>query len=619
MNRKCDYDILVIGGGHSGVEAAWIGAEFGLRVALVSLPSVPLGFMPCNPAIGGVGKGQVVRELDLLGGLMGRAADRAAIQYRTLNESKGFAVMSTRAQIDKDLYVMEVDLLLKERPNLVVLKDHVDGVGQDQEGCFDIQLREQGRIRVAKVVATTGTYLNGILHTGTDIRVGGSVGHETAKSLSSIFSKVKALPVRFKTGTPARLDKRTIDFSKIGTQPSDETTPNFHWAHSFKGRFVPQQVCHMTRTTVESLEIIRSNKERSPLFNGQIGGVGPRYCPSIEDKAFRYPDRNEHLVFLEPEGAESNSYYPNGLSTSLPKDVQLGFLRAIPGLEKVEILEYGYAVEYDVVDTLELDRTLMYKDIPGLYFAGQVNGTSGYEEAAAQGYIAGVNAALSLKGDKKLILDRQESYIGVMIEDLVTSRRDEPYRLFTARAENRLSIREDNTTERMREYRLSLNLKSDLDNYLKEGRFEQEFLKELVSTFRYSINSQDKEHFEKNGYGKLNENISMRDLLVRSQLNPVETLQKEIEKELNCSTWNIRSVAIYEKYRGYIERADQEKGKLISYARKAINWEVLSESPNVSYECRLRIKKIRPETFGQLMKIDGIRPATISYVASNIL
>jgi len=459
------------------------------------------------------------------------------------------------------------------------------------------------------------------LHTGPEKVSGGVRDREAAKSLSSIFTKVKPLPTRFKTGTPPRLDARTIDFSKLGTQPSDPETASFHWAHDFKKRHVEQVSCHMTKTSIESLNTIRRNRERSPLFNGQIAGVGPRYCPSIEDKAFRYPDRNEHLVFLEPEGASADSYYPNGLSTSLPKDVQLEFLRGIPGLEKVEILIYGYAVEYDVVDTLELDRTLMYKTLPGLYFAGQVNGTSGYEEAASQGFIAGANAALAFLGKKPLILDRNESYIGVLIEDLVTARRDEPYRLFTARAENRLFIREDNTLLRISPYRLQFDLNTPLDTHLRNANSERKFLDTLISEFRFSSQSSfEQNHFGKFNYGPLTENILLRDLLVRSQLDPVLTLSNELKhSSISCSTWNIRSSAITEKYSGYIQRSNGEKEKLIAYARKLINWERLSESPNISYECRQRILKVRPETFGQLMKMDGIRPATLSYVAANIL
>ena len=614
-----DFDILVIGAGHAGVEAAWISAQFGLRVGVITSPQSGIASAPCNPAIGGVGKGQVVREIDSLGGLMGVIADKAGIQFRTLNESKGFAVQSTRVQIDKDLYTKYAEEALSSVANLKIIKSIVRFIDKTNDS-FVINTEDGSTYLSKKVVVTTGTFLGGKLHTGELQTAGGRVGCNPSVDLNNLIGKIKTSPARFKTGTPPRINISSVDFTKMEEQESDPKTRNFNLqADPFK-RQSRQVSCFLTKTNSKTLSIIRQNKGRSPIFNGQIKGIGPRYCPSIEDKAFRYTEKDVHHVFVEPEGLNCNTIYPNGVSTSLPKDVQESFVRTIEGLEDAKIEVYGYAVEYDVVDTTQLSRALEYKDIPGLYFAGQVCGTSGYEEAAGQGIVAGINASLAFLGKNPLILDRVESYIGVMVEDLVGNKRDEPYRLFTARSENRLYIREDNTLLRMVKYRRMLELHMPIDEFQSTFLEEVSLLSSLVSSTMYYSNVSTKKYFNENNYGPLETNISFSELLKRPNINPVEVLGREsINFGVNFNYDVVRTVAVAVKYEGYIDRANVETEKINRLSKKIINWETLASSSNISFECKLRIKSIRPETFGQLQRIDGIRPATLAYVAGNLV
>ncbi len=616
---KSNFDLIIVGGGHAGCEAAWIASQFSLNILLISSPQSGLASTPCNPAIGGVGKGQVVRELDALGGLMGKLADRAGIQFRVLNESKGYAVQSTRVQVDKDLYTKFAEEELSKIKNLKIERAMVSSI-EEHDGKYLVHTVDDS-FESNKLIITTGTFLNGKLHTGELQVEGGRVGCEKSVGLASLFSEIMCNTKRFKTGTPARLKRSSIDFSVMEEQPSESETQNFHLLNEPFAREQKQISCFLTKTNSNTLSVIRANKERSPIFNGQIAGVGPRYCPSIEDKAFRYQEKDVHHVFVEPEGLETESVYPNGCSTSLPKDVQESFLRSISGFENVEILVYGYAVEYDVVDTTQLSRTLEYKTKPGLYFAGQVNGTSGYEEAAGQGFVAGANAALSIVGKNPLILDRNSSYIGVMIEDLVSNLRDEPYRLFTARSENRLFIREDNTVLRMYDSRRSFGLSKNIDNYLDSFLDEYYLLKSVLKDkYFYKSSDEDKNHFEKNNYGPLESNTSFIELIKRPNLDPIQILKFELERVgIKVSFPVLRTMAIEIKYEGYINRANFENERLVRLEKKQIKWERLLESNNVSYECKSRIKIIQPETFGQLSRIEGIRPATLAYVAGSIL
>jgi tRNA uridine 5-carboxymethylaminomethyl modification enzyme len=613
------FDIVIIGGGHAGIEAAYIASQFKLDVAIITMPGIGLGSAPCNPSVGGVGKGQVVRELDALGGLMGILADKAGIQFRTLNESKGFAVQSSRVQIDKELYSIAAEELISSIPSISVIREKMIAAEKSDDG-FVVQTTERS-YRTKKLIMTVGTFLNGKLHTGSDQKVGGRVDCEQSSGLLELFKDIKTQPYRFKTGTPPRLHKSSINYENLEEQPSDSTVRNFHILNDPFKRHSPQVSCYLAHTNEATMQVIRDNKDKSPMFNGQIKAVGARYCPSIEDKAFRYPDKHVHHVFIEPEGLNLDTVYPSGISSSLPKEVQEEYVRSIKGLEDAEILVYGYAVEYDVVDTTDLKLTLEHTLIENLYFAGQVNGTSGYEEAAGQGFMAGVNAALSLLGLEPLILSRHESYIGVMIEDLTSNTRDEPYRLFTARSENRLYIREDNTIQRMGPYRAHLFLNTQLDS------FQRSFLGDfaLVSDFceEMMISEGHPLMLEFAGVGEkeqLSRRMSVSEIIRQGWLNPVATLQRVFDyHQVSISYDLLRTVAISKKYEGYIKRSEGQYDKLKKMDGMKLKWEELCSSRNISFECKQRISKIKPETFGQLKLIEGIRPATLAVVAARAL
>lgn len=612
------FDVLVIGGGHAGIEAAYIASQFGIEVGIITIPGIGLGSAPCNPSVGGVGKGQVVRELDALGGLMGILADKAGIQFRTLNDSKGFAVQSSRVQIDKYKYSIEAEALIASIPNISVIREKVNSITK-QDNLF--QVTGVNTYTAKKIIMTVGTFLNGKLHTGNEQTPGGRVGCEKSSGLQDLFSEIKTRPQRFKTGTPPRLHKDSIDYSKLEEQPSDSSVRNFHCLHDPFDRHISQVSCYLARTNENTMEIIRSNKEKSPMFNGQIKGVGARYCPSIEDKAFRYPEKHVHHVFIEPEGLDLDTVYPSGISSSLPKEVQEQYVRSIEGLEKAEIKVYGYAVEYDVVDTTDLKLTLEHTQIESLYFAGQVNGTSGYEEAAGQGFIAGSNAALSILGLDPLILSRHESYIGVMIEDLTSNTRDEPYRLFTARSENRLFIREDNSLLRMWPYRTRFMLNLPIDVYQRE--FIQQYDDLMAFCDETMISEKSPLMKEFSGEGELQQlvrRMSVSEILRQAWLNPITTLERVLSFHgLSIPYDLIRTVAISKKYDGYIKRSEDQYEKLKKMDNMKIDWEQITASNNVSFECKQRIARIRPDTFGQLKLIEGIRPATLAVVAAKAL
>ena len=606
MNKNY-FDVVVIGGGHAGVEAAWIASQFKeLNICLITTPGVLIGSTPCNPAVGGVGKGQLVREIDAMGGLMGIIADMSAIQCRRLNESKGYAVQSTRFQVDKELYPKNAERMLNSKVNIRIIRDTVVSVRLLSEGKNRFLIVcEDNEISCSSIVATVGTFSSGRIHRGESITSGGRDGVGASGGIEDVFQGVKKLSKKFKTGTPARIFKDSIDYTAMEEQRSDDSVENFHVLHG-TSRFLPQVSCYKTATTEKTILEILSNKERSPMFNGQIQGVGPRYCPSIEDKAFRYPDRFEHHVFVEPEGLSSKTIYPNGISTSLPEEVQLAFIQSIKGFERAKIEKYGYAVEYEVVDTSYLDQSLEYLEIEGLFFAGQVNGTSGYEEAAGQGLVAGLNSALKVLGKEKVIFPRGTSYLGVLIDDVIGVRRDEPYRLFTARSENRLYLREDNTLDRMSEYRLSLGLDNEIDNFIDSYLKEKQIIKKIFEGPKYHVE----------GEGK----IFIEEKLKDSKIDPVDWLLNFLIKNgLRFSTLAVKSYAIEIKYEGYLLKNDLSSRSIDKISNRVIDWEKLSENVSISNECRQRILVNKPKTFHHLKSIQGIRPATLTYVANGIL
>jgi len=607
-----NFDILIIGGGHAGTEAAYIASQFSqLKIGLITMPGIGIASAPCNPSVGGVGKGQVVREIDALGGITGKLADLAGLQFRTLNESKGFAVQSTRVQIDKIQYSKNAEDILSSLNNLIIIREKISSIKKVNDNF--IVSSDCSTWNTKKLIMTIGTFLNGKMHTGEVTSLGGRDGCESSDGLEELFGNINTLKVRFKTGTPARLNKDSINYALLEEQPSDPAVETFHVLHGTNDRFIDQKSCYLAYTNESTMQIIRDNKERSPMFTGQIKGVGARYCPSIEDKAFRYPDKNKHHVFVEPESHDLNTVYPSGISTSLPKDAQEDMIKTISGLENAKIEVYGYAVEYDVLDTTQLNMALEMKSTPGLFFAGQVNGTSGYEEAAGQGLIAGMNAALSAIGKEYITLPRSESYIGVMIGDLVSNVRDEPYRLFTARSENRLYIREDNSTLRMAKYREKLGLTERIDKYNKEFLSQFEILMDIIS--KTYIGQEDK--YLINSEINVPRRMSISELIRQSSLDPVKTLDSFcLYYGIKLNKRVVRAVAITAKYDGYINKSSASQAKLSKIETKKIDWEKLIKSENISFECKQRIEKIKPETFGQLSIMEGIRPATLAAVAA---
>ncbi|MDA8793462.1 tRNA uridine-5-carboxymethylaminomethyl(34) synthesis enzyme MnmG [Bacteriovoracaceae bacterium] len=615
------FDVIVIGGGHAGIEAAYAASSFPeISVALITLPGVPIGAAPCNPSIGGVGKGQVAREIDCLGGAMGMLADKSGIHYRTLNTSKGPAVYSTRVQIDKEIYPREALKLLESRNNITIVYDRVIGMNISDTGEESIEIvSNELSYRSIKCIFTLGTFLKGLLHFGEKTVEGGRFHVEQSNvKFPEIFNRL--FISRFKTGTPARLNKHSIDYSELEKQASDGETPNLSLLSTYNSRRLEQKSCYLTYTNKKTIDLILENKERSPMFNGQIKGTGARYCPSIEDKAFRYPEKSIHHVFIEPESNELDTVYPSGISTSLPIDIQEKFVKTIKGLESAEILIPGYAVEYEVIDTSLLDLTLSLKDYPNIYFAGQINGTSGYEEAGAQGFIAGINASLAIQNKERMVLSRSDSYIGVLISDLVTSVRDEPYRLFTSRVENRLHIREDNTPIRMLPYRISLGLSQEIDEILIRFNKEADLILNLLKNNYFSSESSELIHL-KHSFPSLNvpRRTTLSEILKSIQPEPEKVLCLFLENMGISIPMNvIRAVVFTNKYEGYIKKSENDLRDKERINIKKINVQAVLSSENISFECKERIKRFNPSTFGELRLISGIRPATLVAVAAQL-